>query len=454
MKKAGRNWIALVLVLALAFVTFGCSPATDSDDTGSSAPAGDSGTAAPQGGQAQEPSDGEELRELHVGFLVPDTGSQATMGPLGRAAYEIAFERYNNGEVAGRKVIVHIEDTASDAAIGVQKAQKLIEEYGCEIVLGPLSGSVATAVKEYAGTQPETTFIMNGGGDTMTYGVIYDNVFRTAIAGSQAGFSLGEYAARHYKKVLTVAPDNDFQYSLIAGFKYTFIRAGGEVESIWFPESGTDYSSMIAQIPDDIDAILCAAFGGLSADFLKQLREYGHTDIPLMSTHSAMDPASVSNPEVGQYFEGCVTTTHTPNTLTGEYFEWFNERHIEKVGFSTSIMTMDPYCAFIVLFEGLEKVNGNTEDLEAFRAALSALEFDTPVGVRYFDENRQIVVTEYLVQCTWYDEYNTYMSKILEEYPNQTQFGPFDPDWYSAQELPSRTNPTIETIMSAKLAGE
>ena len=108
--------------------------------------------------------------------MIPDTGGQSVLGSLSRAGVEICMDMYDNGLVAVRQIELFFEDTASDAAIAVQKAQKLIEEYGCEILIGPQSGSEATAVKEYAGSQPGITFVMGGGGDTMTYGVVIEKL--------------------------------------------------------------------------------------------------------------------------------------------------------------------------------------------------------------------------------------------------------------------------------------
>ena len=464
MKKQICRLTALLLALVMLFALAACSNSdisTETADEDADAETTDTETTDTDTETTDTDDDTAadgEAEELHVGFIIPDTGSQATMGPLGRAAQQMAYERYGIGEdgvFAGRKIVLHIEDSASDAAIGVQKAQKLVEEYNCEFILGPLSGSVSTAVKEYAGTQPDVTFIMCGGGDTMTYGVVYDNVFRLSVSGAQASFAQGEYAAEQgYKKVLTVAPDNDFQYSWISGFKYTFIPSGGEVVSLWFPESGNDFSSIFTQIPDDTDAILLSAFGAAGADFLKQLREFGYAeDMPILSTHSAVDTSVLSNPELAQYYVGAVTASHTPYPMVdNEYYDWFSQRHTELVGYPASVMTTDPYCCFVVLFDTLEALNGDTSDLELLRSTMSDLVFDTPVGTRYFDENRQVVVTEYLVQVVYDEETQTYHHEVLKEYDDVTQFGPYDPDWFASQPLPDRDNPTVEAIMSAEFA--
>lgn len=464
MKNTQKRLIALLLAAMMVFSLIGCSNSAISQEKEKEAPAANDTPKTEdktQTGDAALADTNEQTdtpKEMHIGFLIPDTGSQSIMGALGRAAQEIAYEYYGVGDdgiFANRKLVLHIEDTTSDAAVGTQKAQKLVEEYGCEVIVGPLSGSVATAVKEYAGTQPNVTFIMNGGGDTMTYGTVYENVYRLSVSGAQASFAQGQYAAEQgYKKVLTVAPDNDFQYSWISGFKYTFIPSGGEVVSFWFPESGNDYSSLISQIPEDIDAILIAAFGSASADFIKQMQEFGYSkDIPIFTTHSAADLSTLGNQDLAKYFDGAITATHTPYPLeNNEYYSWFCERHEEKLGYPISIMTMDPYNAFVVLFETLKAVDGNTDDLANFRKVMAELEFETPVGMHHFDENRQVVLTEYLAQVYYNEELGSYAHKILKEYENVSQFGPYDPEWFAAQPLPDRVNPTVEAINSAVLA--
>lgn len=441
MKKAICIFLCLAMILSLAACGGGSS---------ASAPAaGTSAGSAPAGSEAQPSASGDPIK---IGFLLPKSGGYAPMGALAQAAIEMALEDYDN-QINGRPIQVCIEDTQSDASVAVQMAQKLIEKEGCTVICGPESGSCALAVKEYAPNAPDVTFILNGGSEDETMRTVYDNVYRCSITGAQSCWGLGEYAVKElgWKKFVTIAPDNDFQYSQIAGFVTTTTLAGGEiVDRMWFPEVGNDFSSLIAQIPTDIDAIFLAAGGSNGADFLKQYKEYGLT-IPILGGHSVVDELTIHTPEIGAVIEGTYGTTTVAHDIGTEAFNTFNERHIEKVGYPASIMTLEPYLAISVALNALEKVGGDLADVEALRAALNETDLDTPTGKFHFDDYRQGLFTVYITQVTKAED-GSFYNKKLGVFENQGQFGPFDPDWYQSQPSPDRTNPTIEAIQSAKYA--
>ena len=79
---------------------------------------------------------------------------------------------------------------------------------GCRSSVGPLSGDEGLAVKDYAKTQPDVTFI-NGtsAAQDTTLRDPAPNFFRFSTEGAQWMAGLGDYAfeKKGYKKVVTIA---------------------------------------------------------------------------------------------------------------------------------------------------------------------------------------------------------------------------------------------------------
>ena len=88
---------------------------------------------------------------------------------------------------------------------------------------------------------------------------------------------LGKAAlAKGYKKVMVIAEDYAFPYSQVQGFMAEYCRLGGKVpEKAWVPLGGKDYSSVIARIPKDVDALLVVLGGADAVNFLNQYEAAG-----------------------------------------------------------------------------------------------------------------------------------------------------------------------------------
>ena len=86
---------------------------------------------------------------------------------------------------------------------------------------------------------------------------------------------LGEYAYKEkgYRSMAVVAEDYSFPYTQVFGFLEPFCRLGGEAPidaRFWVPIGNIDYSSVIAALPDDVDALFVALGGADAENFLPQ----------------------------------------------------------------------------------------------------------------------------------------------------------------------------------------
>ncbi len=434
MKKHLTFLVILALVLAI-FV--GCKTTSTEQTT-------DPGTT-----QSAAPEASAET--IKIGVLVPLTGAFAALGVDGMEGVKMAFEEIDY-TINGKKVELFFEDTAADPDLCIQKVSRLVEREGVDLILGPLSGGEATALKDYAPNIPDTTIIVAGAAaEDVTMRGVPDNIFRTAYTGAQTMFAFGDFAYQElgYKKIVTLAEDYDFPFSQVGGFLLNYVRAGGEVlDRLWVNMGTTDYSSIIAQIPDDAEAIYVALGGSDAINFINQFHDYG-IDIPILGGSITID-TTILGSDAGSLLEGVYAGSHYAQVLPYPEFEAFDTAFTERFDRASSLFAADYYIGSQVAIKAMNAVKGDLSDLDNFRSEILKVKYDSPRGPFSFDEYHNVVENVYITQVQNID--GMLRNVVYKTYENQTQFGPYDPDWYQSQPSYDRVNPTIDTINGAKLA--
>lgn len=228
---------------------------------------------------------------IKIGALATLEGAFTVLGQDAIRGIKLALKEHNN-TAGGKKIelITMSSDASPDSAI--RAAKKLVEQDKVDLVIGPVSGSEGIALKDYAKTQPQVTF-MNGASaaqDT-TLRDPSANFFRWQTEGAQWMAGLGEYAykTKGYKKIVTIAEDYSFPYTQVFGFLLGYCEAGGKVlDRFWVPIGNKDYSTIVASIPEDVDAIYVALGGADGVNFLSQYEQSGG-DKPLIGGSITMD---------------------------------------------------------------------------------------------------------------------------------------------------------------------
>ncbi len=356
---------------------------------------------------------------IKVGLLATLEGAFTVLGQDGVRGADLAFKEA--GYTAGGKKIEVIKgssDASPDSA--VKAARKLVEQDGVAILIGPLSGDEGLAVKDYAKTQPKVTFI-NGtsAAQDTTLRDPAPNFFRFTTDGAQWMAGLGDYAynVKKYKKVVTIAEDYSFPYTQVFGFMAGFCKAGGHVpKKFWVPIGNKDFSSVIAAIPDDVDAIYVALGGADGVNFLTQYQQAGGT-APLIGGSITVDQTVLGTQgKQRDYVVG--TPAAGPIADNSDEPQWkkfvADYKAAYKDGFpSPSLFAQGYYINTKAVLLALDKVGGDLSDGEAkFRDVLGKLEFDTPTGMVKLDKNRQAIADNYLTEVAKADDGHLY-NKVI-----------------------------------------
>jgi branched-chain amino acid transport system substrate-binding protein len=387
--------------------------------------------------------------KLKVGVLATLEGPYTVLGEDAMRGFDLAVMQHHN-KAGGKdlEIIRGSSDASPDSA--VRAAKKLIEQDKVDVFIGPLSGSEGIALRDYAKTQPQIT-IINGSSGALetTYVTPASNYFRFNIDGAQMQKGLGEYIynVKHYKKIATVGEDYSFIYTQVFGLALDYCPLGGQItKRFWVPLGTKDFGSIIAALPDDVDAIYLGLGGADAVNFLNQYQQAGG-NAKLIGGSIMVDQTVLSSK--GKAKEALIGTVSAgPQADTWEDPQWqaFVKAYQdawppEKRFTGPSLGGTYYYDSTKAALVALDKIDGDLSDgNKKFRAALSSLVLESPTGKITLDSNRQAIGTSFVTEAVK-DANGDLVSKVVKVVPNVNQTLGFDPAVFAKIGLPGREVP-------------
>ncbi|QBI21430.1 ABC transporter substrate-binding protein [Egibacter rhizosphaerae] len=420
-----RPWIWLAALAALMLLAAACEadpddelvedPEAEADESDEDDPEDD-----PDDDPDDEPDDEDDEDDepdeedepdpdddaITIGVVSALEGPFADGAEDGGRAIEMAIDDFD-GEVAGRPIETSIESSDTSADTAVERSRQLVEQEEVDLMFGPLSGTEGVAISEYAETVPDMTFIDAASGGIPSTLEGPDNYFRFTAEGSQQGGNIGTYAYEElgYERMATLGEDYDFPHALVGSFIEDFCTAGGEVvEAFWVPLGESDYSSVIASIPEDVDAIYGGIGGSDAVNFLEQSIEFG-IDVPIVGGSILVDETvlAAEGADLREAVTDIVASAPVhPNPDDELWVEWSERYHdmFPDEGFDEpSLFAALYYNNFRSLLEAVESVDGDLDDRDALHEALRDLEWEGPIGpVGPLNENNQGSVRNFIFE--------------------------------------------------------
>ena len=390
---------------------------------------------------------------MKIGVMATLEGTYTVLGEDGVRGIKTALAAHG-GKAGGKEIELVIQSTDASPDSAVRAARKLVEQDGLDVVVGPLSGSEGIAIRDYSKTQPQTTFI-NGssGAQETTFVNPSDNFFRFNADGAQWSWGLGKYVfeEKGYETVATIGEDYSFVYTQVLGFALDFCQAGGEItERLWVPLGTKDFGSIIAALPDDVDAIYLGLGGGDAVNFLNQYQQAGG-DANLIGGTIMVD-GTVLNSKGDAKRALIGTPSSGPQADTLETEAWTNFVKLYQDTFppeerfpAPSLLATLYYNNMSATLTCLDEVGGDLSDGHAaFRSCLSTLELDSPVGKVSLDNNRQAIASTFISEVIEGEDGNL-KNQFIAEVPAVPQALGMDAGKFAALGVPSRENPPCQT---------
>jgi len=386
--------------------------------------------------------------KLKIAFMATLEGTYTVLGEDGQRGFQVAMKEAK-AMAGGREIEVIIGSTDASPDSALRAARKLVEQDKVDIIIGPLSGSEGIAIRDYSKTQPQVTFI-NGisGAQETTYVTPSENFFRFNMDGAQWSAGLGEYVfnEKGYKTVATIGEDYSFIYTQVFGFALEFCGAGGQItERLWVPLGTKDFASIIASLPDDVDAIYLGLGGGDAVNFLNQYQQAGG-DAKLIGGTIMIDGTVLSSK--GKAKDALIGTPGSgpqADTWDNEKWQAFVKTYQdafppEKRFPSPSLLATGYYNAFNAMKTCMDQIKGELGDgHKGLRQCLATLELDAPNGKITLDANRQAIGTNFVTEVV--EENGNLVNKLVKIIPDVKQTLGLDPEVFKKVGLPSRDVP-------------
>lgn len=391
---------------------------------------------------------------LDIGVMAPLEGTYTILGEEGIRGLRTAL-RLHDDMAGGKKLNMIIAPTDASPDSAVRAARKLVEQDGVHLVIGPLSGSEGIAIRDYSKTQPQTTFIDAASGALeTTYVTPSENYFRYNMNGAQWHQGLGEYIynEKGYKTIATIGEDYSFVYTQVMGLALDFCQAGGEItERLWVPLGTKDFGSIIAALPDAVDAIYVGLGGGDAVNFLNQYQQAGG-DANLVGGTIMIDgtvlnsKGSAKDALIGVPAAGGVADTWEDEGWQKFVKDYQDTFPPEDRLPSPSLLATNYYNSTTAALTCLDEVNAEIEGEEnqaAFRQCLSDIELDAPNGDIRLDDKRQAIGTNFIYEVIQKDD-GSLATQVVKVVENVDQMLGFSEEKFDEIGLPSRDNPACK----------
>lgn len=390
---------------------------------------------------------------LKLGFLATLEGPLTALGEDGKRGFDAALMELGN-KIAGKdvEVVYASSDATPDSAL--RAARKLIEQDNVDILIGPLSGDEGIALKEYSKGFPDKTFV-NGAASAMEATIVdpSPNFFRFNEDAAQWMAGVGEYAYndKGYRKIATLAEDYSFPYTQVYGFVMGFCKAGGEItDRQWVPLGTKDFSSVIANLPDDVDAIFVGLGGADAVNFLTQYQQAGGEAKLIGGTIFVDQTVLSSKGEAKNALIG--TPTGGPQADDWDDPAWqawvkrYQESFPPEARFPTpSLAATAYYVNVMAVKQAMEAVGGDLSDGQVkFREALAKTVVAAPNGKISLDANRQAIGSTFITEVVEGPDGNL-INKMVSVTHDVVQGGGMSMDQLMALGMPSRDNPECKT---------
>ncbi len=215
----------------------------------------------------------------------------------------------------------------------------------------------------------------------------------------------------------------------------------------WVPIGNKDYSSIIAALPDDVDAIYVALGGADAVNFLTQFEQSGG-DLPLVGGSITVDQTVLgSKGRTRDFIIG--TPSGGPISDTWDDPRWAAFVGAYQAAFpdgfpSPSLFAHSYYINTKAALLALNEVDGDLSDGGVkFRAALSGLSFETPTGMVSLDERRNAIADIFLTEVVEGPDGNL-LNKTIKVIPQVSQTLGVDYATFLEYGSVSRENPVCE----------
>ncbi len=332
-----------------------------------------------------------------VGAVVPQSGLLADLAVDLKKGLLLWQQQVNTaGGLLGRRVELRIEDDASEVTAIGGLYEKLIKEAGAELLVGPF-GSAASVAAAAVAERSRRVLVNATGTGRSVHRKSPRYVFQ--LPAPLAAYSSGalELARRlELKRVVLLARSDPLAREMAERAREGAAKLGiesGELES--FSPGARDFAPQVVRAKA-AGAQGWIAFGGAqeAAEMVKSFRKLGYAP-QLFVAQGAAEPKFIAL--VGQDAEHAIGISAYERRAATRGNAQFAEAYAKQWSAEPTHLAAEGYAAGKLLEEAVQRAG--SLDQEKLRAALAALETETPLGRYQVDKSgAQLAAQPLLVQ--------------------------------------------------------
>ncbi len=354
---------------------------------------------------------GDDEGPIKVGVLLPFTGAGAFLADSAWEGIQLYFETEAGGEIEGRTVQLIREDTQVDAATGVSKMRKLIEQDQVDVVIGPMFSHVGLAVKDMviAAGIPQIYPVPGSLGEHCTSGCGPESrnpageatrsplIFRTDYDAELAQPQLSQplFNERGYRSASWISFDYAAGHYITENFVSQYADLGGTTnDELYVPFDIVDFGPQLLQIQQSKpDVVLAFLFGPAVMSLFEQAKQFDvfpGTPIFIINPVTDFEASSVGDAAIGVRMMSHYSPL-TPGAANESFVNSFEGRFNKP----PNPWTVDGYLAAKSYGLAVEETGGDTEEGLEVAEEMQKQVFDSPRGQFRYDPNGFAEVTMY-----------------------------------------------------------
>ena len=331
---------------------------------------------------------------IKIGTLLPYSGVYTVLGEEITNAMSLAFDEIDN-TINGKSIEIIRGDTEVKPNIALQKSRKLISSDKVDILVGPVSSSVALALRDIVVQTKTPLIIPNAGANILTDAKCSKFITRISFSNYQINAPMGTWLAnKGIKPAFLLAPNYAAGKEMMSAFKENFEAAGGTVlgEEYTPFRKTKDFGPYLARVKDSgADAVYVFYAGGEAINFIKQAHSFGLSNV-MKVTGAGWTTSPLFLPAQKEAAIGFIGSLNYVPSINTEANKLFITSYKNKFGRIPSEFAVQGYDSGKVIIEALKSLSGDTSNKDDLAEAIRTVSIVGPRGPLTIDKNNNNVI--------------------------------------------------------------
>ena len=330
----------------------------------------------------------KNVSEIQIGAVLPLTGSAAQWGIPPKNAITMAADEINSsGGIAGKKIVIDIQDDQCEPAKGVSVLQGMIATKKPIAIIGAVCSSVSLAIapiieqnKIIMISPASTSPLLTDAGDYVFRDIPTDKLRAEVFA--------NHIFDKGIKELDILYINNDGGLGATNAFVNEYTRLGGVVDyKEAYKEGENDFRAQITKVKKSLaKAVMIVSYPTETSTLLRQFKELKLSKTVFALTEALDDPAVVANAKGAA--EGVEYIVPAP--VEGTMAKEFGRKYQSKFGVAPPTFAAEAYDAVYLLKKIIEEAP--TLIPEKLKEALYSIkDFNGASGTISFDKNGDVV---------------------------------------------------------------